>query len=672
MYKNLFKLFTSLMFLFSIANAKYTNKLINEDSPYLQQHANNPVNWHAWGKEAFKKAKNENKLIFLSIGYSTCHWCHVMEEESFENEEIAKILNKHYISIKVDREEMPHIDKYYQDVHALLNQRSGGWPLNVILTPNRKAFFAATYIPLSPRYGMIGIKELLNEIHERYTTNTKMAIDIAKEVENILKEQQNIQEIKKQKLDLSLIDQFISEISSVFDHKYGGIGTQPKFPNTPSIINLLDIYTTTKDKKALNLATKMLDSMANGGIYDQIEGGFYRYSVDQAWQIPHFEKMLYTNAELLEAYSKAYKITKKKLYKDMVDGIISFTKERFEQNSLIYSASDADSLINGKKEEGAYYVFSSDDVSDFLKSKGYSQKDIYETLEYFNISFEGNFENGLSNPYLSGNKKPNNIDQIKKELKELRSKKEYPFIDKKILTSWNAMYISSLFEADYINDEYGKDGLKLLNSLLNNLYIDDTLYHQRLINKKPKVKALLEDYTFLIDALIKAYDYSLEDRYLTLGKKFMNEAIDKFYKDEKWYLSDDEFKYPSDSFDSAYKSILSTMLDNLLKIATLSDNLDIQDIAIKTIENNSLVVSSRPSASAWFIRSYLAYKKQYVILKSNKENLLNKKLINYPFILKKIDTSDKYLACKIGVCFEYSNDYNEIIKKIKKEIFTFN
>ncbi len=657
----------TLLFSLNLFAKQYSNMLVNEDSPYLQQHAYNPVNWYPWSDKAFDKAKKENKLIFLSIGYSTCHWCHVMEEESFENEKVAKILNKHYISIKVDREEMPHIDKYYQDVHYLLNQRNGGWPLNIILTPDRKAFFAATYLPLTPKYGMIGIKDLLSGIKQRYTSNKEIAYNIANEVEKSLKNQQNLP-LQKTELNLTLINQFIEETMSIFDHKNGGIGKQPKFPNTPTIITLLDTYSITKDEKALSLATKMLDAMANGGIYDQIEGGFYRYAVDAAWQIPHFEKMLYTNAELLEAYSKAYKITNKKLYKDIVDSIVSFINKRFKENNLIYSASDADSLINGKKEEGVYYVFSSDDIEKFLKKKGYSKKDIFETIEYFNISFEGNFENGLNNPYLSGKKVPNNIEQIKKDLTELRAKKEHPFIDKKILTSWNAMYIASLFESSFIDKNYGEDGLKSLDSLLDNLYIDNTLYHQRLINKKPKVKALLEDYTFLIDALLKAYDFSLENKYLGLAKKFTSESIKKFHKNSSWYLSDDEFQYATDTYDSAYKSILSTMVDNLLKVAALSDDLNIQNIAKKTIEHNSLVFASRPSASAWFTRSYLAYKKEYIILKSKRENLKSKSLIDYPFILKKMENTDKYLACKIGVCFSYSDSYEEIIKEIKKNL----
>ncbi len=280
------------------AKEKYTNELIKEDSPYLQQHAHNPVNWMSWNNKAFEKAKKENKMIFLSIGYSTCHWCHVMEEESFENEEVAKILNKNYISIKVDREEMPHVDKYFQNVHNLVNRRAGGWPLTIILTPKRKAFFAATYIPIEKKYGRTGIKELLLDVKSGFETDTKRIYDISNNIERVLEENRS-SSYEKKDLNISLINQFVKEVDDSFDHENQGIGERPKFPHASTTETLLDIYSVYKDEKALELATKMLKAMANGGIYDQIEGGFYRYSVDEKWMIPHFEKMLYTNAELL-------------------------------------------------------------------------------------------------------------------------------------------------------------------------------------------------------------------------------------------------------------------------------------------------------------------------------------------------------------------------------------
>ena len=668
------KLFTLTIlstFLLLNLNAKqiHTNQLINEDSPYLKQHANNPVNWYAWNETAFKKARLENKPIFLSIGYSTCHWCHVMEEESFENDEVAKILNKNYVSIKIDREEMPHIDKYYQNVHSLLNNRSGGWPLTVILTPTKKAFFANTYIPYDARNGSIGIKAVLKNINDVFINENKEVYQTAREIEEVLKEYDS-QSIKTTNIDKKIVDKYIKQIEDGFDKENNGFTLRPKFPHASKIETLLDIYVMTNNKKALNLATKTLKSMANGGIYDQIEGGFYRYSVDKMWMIPHFEKMLYTNAELLSAYSKAYAVTNDKFYKKIVDEIISFASKRFKINNLFYSASDADSLFDGKKEEGAYFVFVYDEVEAYLKEKAYKEEDIKTILAYFNIVLEGNFEYHYNNPYLthkSLNNIPDNLEMVKKDLKELREKKEYPFIDYKILTSWNSMYISSLFDAGKIDSKYTKEALLSLDTLIKKLYIKNTLYHQVIINKKPKVKALFEDYSFLITALLKAYDTSLESYYLTFAKKLTKESITKFYKNKKWNMSDDDFISSADVYDSAYKSSLSNMIDNILKVAVLSDDLELQNIAKESLHSHSSLLSSSPSATSWLLRSQMAYTNGYIVLKATKEMLKNKEIPNLPFILKKENSDKKYLACKIGVCFSYSDSYSQIIEEIKKE-----
>ena len=641
------------------AQEKYTNALIKEDSPYLQQHAHNPVNWFAWGDEAFKKAKEENKLIFLSIGYSTCHWCHVMEKESFENEEVAKILNKYFVSIKVDREEKPHIDKYYQDVRHLLNKRGGGWPLTIILTPDAKAFFAATYIPNEPKYGRSGINQLLLQIEGVFQRDTQKVIQSSLEIERILKEYKKSSNKEQVQLDDKIITKFIQDVESSYDDTYFGIGSKPKFPHASTIDTLLDIYTITKDKNALEMATNMLRSMANGGINDQIEGGFYRYSVDEMWMIPHFEKMLYTNAELLSAYAKAYKITKDAFYKHQVDAIVNFVDARFLKDNLLYSASDADSKVGDATKEGAYFVFKYDETKKYLEQQGFENSK--EILDYFNITKKGNFEEHQSNPYLDGKKEPKNLAKVKKVLQTLRAKKEYPFIDYKILTSWNTMYIAALFESDY-----NKQAIQLLDSLVAKLYIDEKLYHQRLIQKNPKVDALFEDYAFLISALLKAYDYSLDINYLELAKKLNKEALDKFYKEGDWYMSTDEFQSEASTYDSSYKSSLSVMLDNLLKLAVLSEDLSLQKIVQDSLENNSVTLSSSPSNSAWLTRAYMAYEKGFVVLKATKEKLLKEEILNYPFVVKKVTTDTKYQACSINACFAYSDKFEEIVQKIEE------
>ncbi len=649
------------------AQNKFTNDLTNEESPYLQQHSSNPVNWKAWSQSLIQKAKKENKLIFLSIGYSTCHWCHVMEEESFENEEVAKILNKNYISIKVDREEMPHLDKYYQDIHNILNNRSGGWPLNIILTPSNKAFFAATYIPLDDKYGRIGIKNLLKKIQSIYEEDPKKVIQSANEIEKVLKNTNNKQSAKVN-LKNNLIEKFVKNLEENYDEENHGIGMQPKFPHASSIITLLDIYNISKNQKAFSMANKMLKAMARGGIYDQIEGGFYRYSVDEEWMIPHFEKMLYTNAELLSAYSKAYLLNKDDFYKNIVDEIISFVNIRFNNDFLLSSASDADSLLHGKQEEGAYFVFDYKQTLKYLEELNYSKKEIENIFEYFNIREDGNFENNLNNPYISDNITLNNLKKIKNDLKQLRSSKVYPFIDEKILTSWNAMYISSLFEAGKIRDKYNTKALKHLDTLVKNLYINDVLYHQKFKKNIPKVKALFEDYSFLITALLKAYDYSLNKTYLSLANKLNDELIKKFHKNEQWYMSDDEFQVNVSIYDSAYKSSFANALDNFLKLASLNDDLKLQNLVKNTLENNSLSLTQNTTSSPWLLRTYLAYTQEYIILKAEKDMLLDKTIPNYSFLLKKEYKAEQYLACKIGICFAYTKDFDEIILKINKEV----
>ncbi len=654
---------TILIFIIMITNLnaekKYTNALIKEDSPYLQQHAHNPVNWFAWGEDAFEKAKKEDKLIFLSIGYSTCHWCHVMEKESFENEEVAKILNKYFVSIKVDREEKPHIDKYYQDVHHLLNKRGGGWPLTIILTPNAKAFFAATYIPNEPMYGRTGIKELLLKIQSVYIKDRDKVEQSSLEIERILKEYKHSSNKKQVELSLGLVDKFVEEVELSYDKENHGIGGAPKFPHASTIETLLDIYSTFKDKKALEMATQMLNAMGKGGIYDQVEGGFYRYSVDEKWMIPHFEKMLYTNAEMLSAYAKAYKVTNDIFYKEKIDEIVEFVKIRFEKDGLLFSASDADSKVGDEKEEGAYFVFEYEQTKDYLENSGFSNAK--EILDYFNITKLGNFENDQNNPYLTDKKAPKNIKQIKEKLKELREQKEYPFVDYKVLTSWNAMFITALFDA-----KKTKVATKYLDTLVEKLYINAELYHQRLVNKKPKEKALFEDYSFLISALLKAYDVNLEPKYLKLAKTLNKEVVEKFYRDGNWYMSNDEFQSVAGVYDSSYKSALSNMVDNLLKLAILAEDLELQNVVKKTLQVNSSTLSSSPSNSAWLLRNYMAYKKGYVSLKATKELLKDKNLSFYPFIVKKVTEDKEYQACSAIACFAYSKDFEDIVTKIKE------
>jgi uncharacterized protein YyaL (SSP411 family) len=643
------------------------NKLINEDSPYLQQHAHNPVEWYPWGDEAFQKAKKENKLIFLSIGYSTCHWCHVMERESFENEEVAEILNKDFISIKVDREEYPHIDRHYQDIYALMNQRGGGWPLTIVMTPNKKVFFSATYLPAENSFGRGGLKSTLKMLYSVYTNKKDEVLKSADSIEAAMKQRGSANHNQKVSLDIEIADKFVNNISSGFDLKNKGIGSAPKFPHATSLDTLLDVYRITGNESAKLMATDSLKAMSNGGIYDQIEGGFYRYSVDEMWMIPHFEKMLYTNAELIEAYANAYAITHEERFKTVIKETIQNINERFLKEDMYFSASDADS----DGEEGKYFVFDyKQSLEDLIKS-GFSNSDAKEVLNYFSIYKGGNFEHGKTNPYLGGMDKPKELEKAKKILRANREKKNYAFIDHKIQTSWNAMYIKSLFKsAKYVDNSFSKQALKSIDSILKNLYINGELYHQMIVGKKPKVKGYLEDYSFLISALIEAYQVNFDEKYLKIAKELSDTSVMKFYKNGVWYMSDDEFEAKAEFYDASYRSAKAVMIENLFKIAILTDNLKLHGFANESLESNLAVLKSLPEQYPYGLKTYLQSLLSNVLIKSTKENLLKNralfKNIKYPYVLLKPSADKNFLACKIDRCFAIDKDVSVIIDKIEK------
>jgi uncharacterized protein YyaL (SSP411 family) len=638
----------------SIMNTKQ-NALKNEESPYLRQHSLNPVNWLPWGKEALERAKREDKLIFLSIGYSTCHWCHVMERESFENEEIAEELNRNFISIKMDREEYPNIDKYYQEAYRRLNGRSGGWPLSVFLTPDAKVFFVATYIPATPKYGYKPFIMVLRELNALYREKRDDVIRSAKSIENALKLKRGSN--SSESLDKSLSSKFLYQVKEEFDFENKGIGDAPKFPHATTLNSLLEIYKRDKIPLAKEMAIDALRAIIRGGINDQIEGGFYRYSVDKAWQIPHFEKMLYTNAELIETFSNAHSITKDEIFKRAIEETISNIYERFERENLFFSASDADS--EGK--EGWYFVFEYREVKKALEQNSFLKEEIEEALEYFNITKKGNFEDNLNNPYITTNKKPKRLKEIKSILKSIRAKREYPFIDYKIQTSWNSLFITALFKSGY-----RKEALKSLNSLIEKLYIDNILYHQVVLPNKPKIRGYLEDYSFLTQALIEAYVRTLDREYLKLATKLNQEAKSRFYRDGIWYMSSDEFLVDADIFDGAYRSALAVNLENTLRLSLLNDDIDSFYFAKEEIEKFAPKLNRFPFNYPYLVKVALNIDALY-ILKSNRKNLLsvqNRILKEYPNILLKETSDSKFNLCSIDRCFRASDSVDEVLESV--------
>ncbi|PHR57852.1 MAG: thioredoxin domain-containing protein [Arcobacter sp.] len=661
-------LFLFLLFLNTVY-AQATNALIYETSPYLTQHAHNPVNWYAWNEKTLQKAKDEHKPIFLSIGYSTCHWCHVMAKQSFENEKIARLLNNDYIAIKVDREELPHLDKYYQNVFALLKKRSGGWPLSAFLTQDAKVFYIATYIPPRKKYNIEGLDTLLPRLAKVYKNNKPELLKRADEIRDRMKSF-DTQEYKSVKLDLKIINKTFRGLQKQYDDLYYGFSIQPKFPEASKISLLFDLDTLGV-KGAKEMALNILRAMALHGIYDQVEGGFFRYSVDAAWEIPHFEKMLYTNAELIPLYIKAYTLTQDSLYKDVVIESIKMIEDRFEEKGVYLSASDADT----NHKEGAYFVYSLEELNQSMKDLSKSEKESLQ--EDLDLSTIGNFtqeDEGAEDKIhinFHSSSRPKYFQKIRPSLKKIRSKRPYPFIDKKVNTAWNAMMIEALFKASAIDVNYTKLAEKRLESLLIKMYTKGILYHQSLSGKKPKQKALLEDYAFLISALIVGYAETYNKQYLFLAKVLSADVLKKFYNGKFWYLSDDKLKIHADMQDKYYKAPVNKMLLSLLKLASLNSQRSYLDIVQKSLKAKSYLLNEDPSYYPSALQVLLREKRGYITLKASSVNLKKSgpfiKEIKYPFVLTKAEEKLKaYLACDMFQCFSINKDLEKVIKIIEK------
>ena len=644
------------------AEHNYTNALIKSDSPYLQQHAHNPVNWYPWGEEAFTKAKKENKLIFLSIGYSTCHWCHVMEEESFTDEEVAKLLNEGFVSIKVDREEYPQLDKKYQKLYMDVHGKRGGWPLSVFLSPQAKVFHLATYIPKEAGYGSKGLVNLLPSF-----VNLQKQDKVFQETIAQYKKQENNVTLKV-KLNTKIMDKVVSEIAKQYDSVNGGFATRPKFPEASKLELLLDIYRLNGNEQAFNMAEVTLKKMAEGGIYDQIGGGFFRYTTDEEWQTPHFEKMLYTNAELIPTYVRLYEMTKKPLYKKVVDETIAQMEENFMKKGLYLSASDADS----DGEEGGYFIYEYVEVTEGLLSLGLILREVEEALAYLGIEEDGNIDGDFSHTHITSDTVPSKLEEVKIYLSNVSSKRTFPFIDEKIITSWNAMMIKALFSASRLDKKYLSLAKDRLNALLTLMREKGILYHQVLLGKTPKQTGLLEDYTFLMDALIEGYLQTYDQQYLKELQLLATQSIKKFYRNKIWYLSDDGIKAEADYDDRYYTSALSLMLENLVRLSSLTEELEYNEIVKETIRNSGAILKENPEKAPKLVHTFLRLKIGDVIIKTKLEKLQKsrKKIedMDYPFVLSKPEESDKYLACRVNSCFAYDTNITALIDKINEVV----
>ena len=518
------------------------NTLASDPSPYLQQHKDNPVNWQVWSKNILETAKKNKKPILLSIGYASCHWCHVMAHESFEDKETADLMNKYFINIKVDREERPDLDFVFQSSFQLFNQAGGGWPLTMFLDENGVPFMGGTYFPKNSQNGLPSFKEVLQNVYDAYN----------QQKENIIKQKDLIVknlDLKKNSVLNQDLEPILETSLNYLDPIKGGYKGAPKFPTFNLYETLLYFYNKTKDKKYLDPVALIIKQLCSKGIYDHVEGGISRYAVDENWVIPHFEKMLYDNTQFILLLSKYCKINKDEYFIEKLDQTIQFIKKEFlNNNNLLGSAYDADS----DGEEGKYYIYSYDEI-----------KNIKEISDYFEIDVKGNWENKI---ILVEKKKP--PKEVVEKLLEIRSKKKKPFFDDKTQLDLNCLWLSGLISAHEILPNKGY--LKLAETFFTK--IEDKYLKKNIQHSYNKEIVFLEDYAFLINALNDLSDKTMNFKYKDLAKKMCTETINKFYLREKDIFQknqkdkNDIFFRPIDIGDNTIPNGNAIMLINLIRL----------------------------------------------------------------------------------------------------------
>lgn len=584
---------------------KYTNKLINEKSPYLLQHAHNPVDWYPWGPEAFGRAAGEDKPIFLSIGYSTCHWCHVMEHESFEDEEVAHLLNKHFICIKVDREERPDIDSIYMSVCQSLTGH-GGWPLTVFLTPDRHPFFAGTYYPKGDSSGMMGLLSLLRAVQQAWQDKRETLLDSARE---ILAYQKTEKDSAGGELTEAVIHDAFSHLKYSFDSMYGGFGRSPKFPTPHNLLFLLRYWYNNKEPYALEIVEKTLESMKNGGIYDHIGFGFSRYSTDKKWLVPHFEKMLYDNALLALAYGETYSATGKTQYSETAVQILDYIlRDMTSPEGGFYSAEDADS----EGVEGKFYVWSAEEVTEVLGAPA-----AQEYCKLYDISPRGNFE-GMNIPNLIETEQiPEDkrafVEDCRQKLFAHREKRIHPHKDDKILTSWNGLMMAAMAYCGRIlnQEKYISAARKCADFILAKLVRYDGRLLARYRDREAAFNAYLEDYAFLVWGLLELYEATHDAQYLGQALKLNGNMLELFSDTAGaglfLYGHDSEklITRPKESYDGAIPSGNSAAVMNLLRLARLTGRHELEDRAKEILDFFSNDIEAAPTGHSYMLCAYL-------------------------------------------------------------------
>lgn len=576
-----------------------TNKLIHESSPYLLQHAHNPVDWYPWGDQAFQKAEEEDKPIFLSIGYSTCHWCHVMAHESFEDEKVADVLNSHFISIKVDREQRPDIDQVYMSACQAMTG-SGGWPLSIFMTADKKPFFAGTYFPKQDAYGKTGFIELSAQIARLWATDRQNLLKNSALISDHLSEQNRRSDTPTNVQ--ALIDDCYAILRDSFESEFGGFSHSPKFPAPHNVLFLLKYYKAYDDAPALHMAEHTLIHMHRGGLYDHVGGGFSRYSVDREWLVPHFEKMLYDNALLLLAYSEALSATKNKAYRPIIDGIANYIlRDMRSKYGDFYSAEDADS--EGK--EGKFYVFGYQELEQEL-----SAAEMRWLENNYGVSQKGNFE-GNNILHITGSAQDS--DQILQKLFALRSTRPRPFKDTKRSVSWNGLMIEALCRAGEVtgNQDYIERAQAAADFILAKAQENEELYGTYKEGTKP-TQAFLADYANFANSLIELYSATLELDYLQQAQSLASRMIALFWDDEdrRFYMTrkgDDElFIRPTDEYDGALPSGSSRAIECLGRLARLTGDSDFSHMFEKAVKEFTGIAADMPGAYNHFVSTLFA------------------------------------------------------------------
>ena len=588
---------------------KWTNRLVHETSPYLLLHAHNPVDWYPWSDEALERAKKENKLIFLSVGYSTCYWCHVMERKVFSNSEIAKMMNKDFINIKIDREERPDLDEIYMTATQLLTQR-GGWPNSVFLTPDLKPFYAGTYFPPTDMPGRPGFPTILDAVHEAWVTREAEVIESANQISDTIEmaTSRGFTALTAKSLNRSLITGALDYLRTAYSHAYGGFGNAPKFPSPANLELLLSEYERVPDASLLKMVTYTLDMMAYGGMYDQIGGGFHRYSVDAKWLVPHFEKMLYDNAQLAKVYLRAYQLTQEPRYRRIAEEIFSFVfREMTAPEGGFYSALDAET----DAEEGKYYVWTADEIQKILgKKEAKPFGDVYGVQKGPN--FEG--KNILYVPEgAAAEDALRSVASAQEKLLTARAKREYPLLDTKIIVNWNGLMIEALAYGYQVLGEkrYLTAALKATDFILNTMRKPDGELWHTYTAGITKQDAYLDDYAFFVKGLLGLYRATGEGRWLDLAGALTDTMIQLFWdhKNGGFYYTRADAKHlivrTKKPYDSAIPSGNAVTVENLIGLGK-----DYRNYAEKTLRTFADSMSQAPSSFMYILFAL----NQYLIL----------------------------------------------------------